>query len=68
MKLWELLDVIGAIYNDDIDLKYYELIAEARKEGGELYNVRGIWFDHKKRTISFSLTRSKRPRKSTKKG
>jgi len=66
MKLHELLDVIGANYNDDVDLRYYKLTAKVNED--ELYNVRGVWFDHERRTISFSLTRSKQPHKTIKKG
>jgi len=62
MKLHELLDVIGASYND-VDLRYYKLIAEERKEG-KTYRVRGVWLDHEKHTISFSLTRTNQPRKT----
>jgi len=57
MKLHELLDVIGASYND-VDLRYYKLMAKVSED--EQYNVRGVWFDHEKRTISLSLTRGKR--------
>jgi len=65
MKLHELLNMINAAY-DDVDLRYYKLVAEERKEG-ESYNVRGVWLDHEQGAISFSLTRSKQPRRTTKK-
>lgn len=61
MKLHELLDMINAAY-DDVDLRYYKLTAKVSED--EQYNVRGIWLDHERRTISFGLTRSKRPRKA----
>ena len=64
MKLHELLDMINAAY-DDVDLRYYKLMAKVSED--EQYSVRGIWLDHERRTISFSLTSRKQLRRTTKK-